>query len=148
MQEQGQIRCMEKVRQIMCEKDLLHWIRLKVISFIFLAAGVTRRKKKRMNTYHTVHFELSLLFILNGVGQSLSKPPAESKLQMAKLHSGIYLPSVSLVHLQMYFCCLRTTVRTYCALSLFFKPITHSWHCCQTSAVCRFQCKSVQIILL
>lgn len=31
---------------------------------------------------YPIHFELSLLFILpNGVGQQLSKPPAESKLQ-------------------------------------------------------------------
>lgn len=33
----------------MCGKDLLHRIRLKVISFFFLTAVVIRRKKKRMN---------------------------------------------------------------------------------------------------
>lgn len=85
---------------------------------------------------------------------------ASSWIQTAMVdhHSGINLPSISLVHLQMYFFHLSWEPLWFSRHSAYivhilctkycFKPSIHSWHCCQISAVCRFLCKPVQMFLL
>lgn len=121
---QGQITHWEKVKRTTGGKELPHRIKLKVILFLFLSAAVTRSKEENEMHMYPVHIEHSLPFIL----------PAEWGLSESNFLShqlnpncngwSLFwnLPSISLVHLQRYFCCLSWQPLwkcTVCSIFLF-----------------------------